>query len=288
MPVRGVSNAVCSHTHLLHPFCQKLPLTTRVSNAFFLALAVVIGAAIYYAINRSNQPKGPQTPTPNRNTPLTSGTAKPDRLPAQPSFKSAALVQPPAALAPLSKLRIQSINEIENISKIVGVPLKVIEQRARSSNNHRGETSRGFISDGDSIGEVIGTNWALAESAGVTHAEIAGHLRRIIEAAMEKPKTVICYNPRTGSTDPMEENIPRFQVSIRVKKDDPDTDIFRPIDAGPDVDASYEEAVIVNTALHWKYIRWTPVRERYIAEFGFYSTGMEFEKVLEVLMAQFK
>ncbi len=262
MTVRGISKAVCSHYHLFQPFCPKLSLTTRVANAFFLALVIVIADVIRRAIYRSYTSKGPQ-PNPALITPT--GRTQ-------------------SEMAPLRTLRIHSIEEVDNIPKIVGVSIDLIEERAMPT-VYNGETARGFIPLGDSLLKDIRTNWAQAERVGISHAEIARHLHYLIEAARANPQTIICYDPRTGSTNPAEEKIPRFQVLIRKG---PDTDIFRPANAGPDVGASYEEAAIMNTALACGYIRWTPVRARYISEFGFYSTGMEFETVYTVLMAKTK
>jgi hypothetical protein len=245
----------------------------RVANVFFLALAVVIGAAIYYAIVRSDPPEGPTSTQPLDGA-------------RTPKFPNVSRLRD--FINPITPSKIPSINEIDQIAQIVGVPIHVIEQRARPTVYrddeviYKGETIKGFIPDGASLPELIRQNWVQAKEANTTHADIAGHLQHLIDAAKEKPGTVICYDPITGSTSE-EENIPRFQVRIS-KKEDPDTDIFRPMGAGSDIGASYEEAVIINTALQGKYIRWTPVRQRYISEFGFYSTGMDFATVLNVLL----
>ncbi|HEY5235492.1 MAG TPA: hypothetical protein VIJ14_04890, partial [Rhabdochlamydiaceae bacterium] len=211
-------------------------------------------------------------------------------------LKSSALAPFDASTATPSTLKIHSADEIVNIPAIVGVPIDVIQQRARGVIYDRddkivisrGETFRGFIENKESLLDVIKKNWQQAVLASVTHAEIADHLNHIVEAARANPNTPIPYDPKTKSSDPKAENVPRFLVTLRVKEDDPDTDIFRPVAADKDEGASYSEAVIINTVVQKKNIRWTPVRERYIREFGFYSKGMDFETVLAVLFGKFR
>lgn len=258
MAIKGVSN-ICSHSHFFHPLCPQLSLTTKVANIFFLALAVVLSATVYYALTKTAPPDKPTQPL--------GGTQI-------PQFPSVSRLR-----AFLTASKISSIDKINQIATIVGVSIDVIERRAKPT----GETTRGFIPEGGSLLETIRKNWAQVKQANTTHADIAKHLQYLIDTARKNPKKVICYDPVTGSTNPEEDNIPRFQVQIR-KVENPDTDIFRPMDAALDEGASYEEVVILNTALQGKYIRWTPVRHRYICEFGFYSTGMDLATVLNVLL----
>lgn len=277
MAVRSVSNAVCAHSHFWNPLCPQQSLLTRVTNIFLLALAVVVAVGIYRALNQSESPASPRPgqpqPSPKPKPPEKAG---PVYAPADP---------PAGAPIALSALKIASIEEIGNIPTIVGVPPHVLHQRAMPLEKG-GETMRGFI-DQAALLNTIWTQWEEASEARLSHTEIADHLHRIVEAARADPKKVILYDPRTGSSDSGTENIPRFQVMIRVKRDDPDTDIFRPEGVAKDEGASYEEVVIINTAVQNQYIRWTPIRERYIREFGFYSKGMEFETVRAVLFGRF-
>ena len=117
------------------------------------------------------------------------------------------------------------------------------------------------------------------------HQEIADHLRYLIQAARKVSQTatgvLIPYDPKTKAIKG--EGIPIFQLTLS-KKEAPDTDLFRPENAGREEGACYEEAIIVNTAVQGKCIRWTPNREKYIREWGFYSSGMELQTILPVLM----
>jgi hypothetical protein len=194
-----------------------------------------------------------------------------------------ALIKSTSALIPSSPVRIQSIEQISKIPEIVGVSLDILQQRARPAING-GETKRGFIKEKDSLLDVISKNWEQAEEAKITHAEIADLLRYLVETARKTPDQGIPYDALTSTNDPntSAEKVPCFSVIIS-ERDNPDTDIFRPKDAKEDFGTSNEEALITNTAVPGKRIRWTPIRERYIRDFGFYPVGMEFDTVLDVL-----
>lgn len=258
MAVRSLSKIACAHSHLWHPFCPHQPLSSKVTNVFFLALGVVVGCMVYRAIRRSFV-VAPPLPKP---------PVEIDRD--IPPFLTTSIV--------LSSLTIQSEGDISKLPQIVGLSIDTLERRARPAS----ETAQGFMENKDSLLDVIRKNWQQAKKAGIPHAEIADHLRHLVETARKSPGKLIRYNFK--KSDP--ENMPAFLVVVRVKNDNFDTDIFRPLVAKKEVGASNEEALIINPSVHNKYIRWTPIRERYIREFGFYSVGMDFETVLQVLQGK--
>jgi hypothetical protein len=281
MSVRGLSKAACSHSHILHPFCAGQHLSIRITNLVVLILGGLVGIFLAYKrffipMDPSPKPKSkPPTRLPiDGDTPVSrTHHIGPLVLP-PPSIPSIALHPVPSTF--VNVLKIQSPDELE---KVVGVPIRILEQRARPGN----ETFRGFIKEKDSLLKVITENWAHAEEAQITHTEMAGHIRFIIETAKAtKPGQVVVYDYLTNTSNPESKDSPRFSVFFYKKEGKQiDTDIFRQI--GEQGESTTEEAIIINSALPGVIIRWTPIRERYIREYGFYSLGMEFKSLLQVL-----
>jgi hypothetical protein len=243
----------------------------KIAQIFFLAVVALIGNIIRKKLAGSDSPTFPPQDQSRPSQP-TNASENPN-----PTSVSATLVfQEPLAL---STPKITSIEQIVFIPIRARVSIDTLQRRALPSEKG-GETFRGFIDEG-SLLDIIWTQWEQVAQVGLTHIEIADHLQYLIKAACKAPKSLIYYDPKTKAIEG--ENISIFQVMI-FKKEAPDTDIFRSEQTGLEVGNCYEEALIVNTVVQGKYIRWTPIRERYIREWGFYSKGMDFGTVKAVLM----
>lgn len=290
MAIRGLSNATCSHSHFLHPFCAREPLLLKVTYVFLFVIGAVIGGMIVVALKRSFIPIDP--PARSRNKPAPTSTRLPIDgdtpvsrihhigplvLPATQSPLSSTALHPVSSTS-ASQLKIQSADQIVRLPEIVGIPILVIEWRARPGN----ENVRGFIQRGDSLLNVITENWQQAEAEHITHAEMADHIRFIIKAARENKGKAVAYDYTTKTSDPASVNTPWFSVAFYKKTEKQiERDIFRKV--GEEGESSNEEALIMNSVLPMEQIRWTPIRERYIREYGFYSLGMKFSSLLQVL-----
>jgi len=270
VPVEGLSAGVCSNSHPWNPFCPNEDLLTRVMKV----VAVVIAAVVVYGIHHiwgsdSRDDDPPPSPTisqkPSTSTPQQSPQSK-----ARPFANTQQI--------PLE-------DQVLKIPDIVKVSLDVLQKRAMPKEKG-GETIRGFIKAEQNLLQVIQSNWNAEKESKMTRAQIVEHLQAIVKAARSRSnqEKAVHYDFITRTSDPDKgtSEMPRFIVQI-LKKRPTDTDIFRPEKASPDVGATNEEILIQNTAVPGKYIRWTPLRERFILQFGFYSLGMEIENVVEVL-----
>ena len=290
MRVNGSSENLCSHASHWLTFCLQESLLSRIAKVFIAALALYISYRVYEIFN------GPTNESPSKdhspeNVPSTSVPTS-DQPSVSPTSASQTAAPPritqPSAPISLPPARISSRDQISQIPAIVNIPLKTLWGRALPA-IHGGVTAQGFIQNGEGLLEVIQKNWEMAQKNKVSQAEVAYHLRFIVEAARTPGSGVVYYDPKTKTSDRSKEphEMPRFIVAF-FKKKEIEPDIFRKKDQEMRENGSKEEVVIANVAVQMSYIRWTPLREKYLCEFGFYSVGMDFETVMKVLFGRQK
>lgn len=296
MEMTGSTPPACSHSHLWNPFCSEIPLSTRITTVVLLIFAAAASYAVYRALSGSEASKKHSEKKTTPSTPPSSSTQQGESKPPLSSSRKSE-PQPAITFPPIvsQAIKIHSEDQISRLPDIVGVSIQIIERRAKP-NGHKqdekqkdtgGETVKGYIGAEDSLINTILKNWQQAKANKITHAEIADHLNNIVQIA-KKYGSVVSYNYLIRTSDSSKSaaaDMQRFLITCVTKKS-PDTDIFRPDTAAQEEGASTEEIIITNTTVTGVTIRWTPIRERYIREFGFYALGMEFEKVYHVITGQ--
>ncbi len=266
----------CSHSHFLRPFCSQQTSSEKIQKVFLFALGAVI-VWIYFRPNaKSFTPRTSELPS--------EAVAKKPIDKASTFFRPKSTpLQPVPSSSTLSTPFLKSADEIDQLPQKLGVSLDIIQRRAKPASLKGGDTFKGFLDQNDSLLAVIKKDWEQVEKEKITHAQVADHIHNILEAARKTQGVAVSYDMEKSDGVPSDV-IPKFSVVFFTKSEqETDTNIFRPEDARREEGSSTEEAIICNTAVPCKYIRWTPVRESYIRLYGFYSLGMELEIILGIL-----
>lgn len=161
------------------------------------------------------------------------------------------------------------------MDSIEGVPIEIIEQRARPSpyaggivalDAQSGESVSGFLGADESLRDVLLQDWETVRKLGLTHIEIADHLNVLAQKGKDKWGELVTFEYTFRGSAPQ-----ALTASYWGTKG-VQSDIFRPADNSSEGEPWGEFCVIKNLNTG-DSIEWTPGIERYIRRYGFYEGG---------------
>lgn len=249
------------HDHLfIHPFCPNRSLLQKIASVVFHVLTLGIPLIVVQLVRCCF----PRKATPHTET----------ALPAQ--ALTSVQTATPIKIDRMAT-EIESEEAIQALTEINGVPLDIIEKRARPAVYDRDEGTRtggeaysGFLGTNESLKEVLLQDWRTVRKMGVSHIELAGHLGNIVNqaAGLGSYHTEVTF---TYDSAILKAKHQTLSVTYGMHKGE-QTDIFRKT-----TDQEYEGAwngyCHITNKTTGAHVQWSPGVQQYISKYGFYEGG---------------